>query len=266
MKKNNEFKVAMVNTFRFFNLKNKDSIDKAESLVNYKVLSAQYDGLVKGLPFDAFKEAHPEVDFWTAERDLFVGVVEDSMIDNVLEVRENALTVKAAIDALPYGLDAWNALSDVDRFFVIIEAHKNAPAIVLDKYLFRDEKGVDLTGLTEAIKDAYTSGMSPATRKVLVDKLRTMFFKVCGHGGELFTGISLTRSELGKADLMHFAATFGGRAKRPVKKNKDGSETIGRYDYQLKADSWKSQSLALTTLLGVIIESRQNDICKVVRG
>lgn len=265
---NKEFKLNKVTHFVWSNLTNTDAAEKAESLVNFKVLEVQLAGLLKSLPLDEFETAHPGVDFWTCPDDtinaLLTGVTDN--IPEVIEARDNAITVKNAIKALPYGQDAWNALSDTDRAFIIIEAHKSVPGIVLDKSFFRDEKGVDLAGFTAAVKDAYNSGMSPATRKALINAIRAMFFKVCGNAGELFTGLSLTRSEIAKADLMHFCATFGGRAKRPVKKDKTGAEIVGRYDYQLKAGSWKVQSAAMTTFLGVILESRTSDYCKVVRG
>lgn len=267
MKKN--FELATVNTFRFFNLVNteEETISKAESLVKYLVYDAQLASLIKALPLDAFEKAHPGTDFWTAGKELFTGVVDDELITDVLEVRENALTVKEAIKNLPHGLDAWNVLADCDRFFLTLEAHKTVNSIVLDKSLFKSEKGVDLNGLGKVVAGAYASGMAPKDRKALIETLRAMFFKVCGNGGELFTGLSYTRSEIGKSDLMNFCATFGGRAKRVEKKDKKaGTVTVGKYDYVNKFDSWKTQSVAITTLLGVIMEARQNDYCKVVRG
>lgn len=274
---NKEFKLNKVDHFVWANLINADAAEKAESLVNFKVLEVQLAGLLKSLPLDEFETAHPGVDFWTCPvwdgegdcPDSSINALLSGVTDNipeVIEIRDNAITVKNAINALPYGQDAWNALSDTDRCFIIIEAHKSVPGIVLDKSLFRNEKGVDLSGFTTAVKDAYNSGMSPATRKALINAIRSMFFKVCGNAGDLFTGLSLTRSEIAKADLMHFCAAFGGRAKRSEKKDKDGNKVIGRYDYQLKAGSWKVQSAAITTLLGVILESRTSDYCKVVRG
>ena len=261
---NKEFKITSVDTIRFFNLKDeKNGADKATSLVRFKVLDNQLSGLLKALPIEEFETAHPGANFWTASEEELSGLTVP--IDKVIETRGNALTVKAAIAELPYGLDAWNALTDSDKAFIIIEAHKTAPGVVLDKALFRAEKGADLTGFEKAVKDAYNAGMSPATRKALINACRVMFFKVVGNGGELFDGLSLTRSELGKADLMHFCASFGGRAKRPTNKDKDGTVIVGNYDYQLKAGSWKTQSQAMTTLLGVIIESRKADYCKVIR-
>ena len=274
---NKEFKLNKVTHFVWSNL-NADAAEKAESLVNFKALENQLAGLLHSLPLDEFENAHPGVDVWAdnenfpyVEKDgelvnLLTGIIDGADIPHICETRDNAIAVKNAINALPYGQDAWNALSDTDRAFIIIEAHKSVPGIVLEKSLFRDEKGVDLAGFTATVKDAYNSGMSPATRKALINAIRGMFFKVCGSAGDLFTGLSLTRSEIAKADLMHFCATFGGRAKRPVKKDKTGAEIVGRYDYRLKSSSWKVQSAALTTLLGVILESRTSDYCKVVRG
>lgn len=264
---NKNFELKKVATFRFFNLKDTqdETINKAESLVQFKVYENQLGGLIKNLPIDEFEEAHPGVDFWNAEESLFEGVVEKDDIPVVLEIRKNALTVKDAINALPYGLDAWNALPDVDKFFVVIEAHKTLPGIVLDKAIFKSENGVDMNGLETVVSNAYKSGMASKDRKALIETLRAVFFKVCGNGGELFTGLSYTRSEIGKSDLMNFCATFGGRAKRQEKKDKSGAVTIGKYDYVNKFGSWKTQSTAMTTLLGVIMESRTADYCKVVR-
>lgn len=257
-----EFTLADTSVIRFFNLKNEDSAEKATSLVKYKVWACQYDGIVKTLPIDDFMTAHPGADFWSAPREDFDGVVDADAIDDVLEARANALTVRDAIDALPYGLDAWNALPDSDKCFLIIEAHKSMPGVVLEKYLFRSEKGVDLTGLEEAVKAFYKSGK----KKDLANVLRAMFFKVCGNAGELFTGLSFTRAEWANTDLVDFAATFGGRAKRATKKGKDGTVTVLDYDYVHKFGSWKTQSVALTTLLGVVMESRRKSYCKVIEG
>ena len=257
------FEIATIPTFRCFNLKSETCFEKAKSLVNFKVLSAQLDGLLKSLPLEEFEQAHPGVDFWTASDDLFDGVVEADLMPEMLQTRENASLVKEAINKLPFGLDAWNALNDTDKCFIIIEAHKTMPSICLEKYLFKDEKGTDLNGIENAVKAFYQNGR----KKDLANVLRTLFFKVCGNeDGELFNALSFTRSEWANADLVNFSATFGGRAKRQTKKDKSGQVTYGNYDYVNKFSSWKTQSQALTTLLGVVMESRKNSYCNVIRG
>ena len=257
---NKEFSLNKVAVYRMNNLRTIECNEKAHALVQYKVFAAQLDALCKSLPLNEFEEAHPGVDFWTASPDLFEGVCENSIIDDVIATRENALTVKKAISELPYGLDAWNALSDTDKCFIIIEAHKTNKSICLDKYLFKSDKGVDLSGIGKAVSDFYKTGK----KKPLADCLRTMFYKVAGESGELFNGLSLTRSDWMNSDLVNFAATFGGRAKRQEKKGKDGNVTIGLYDYKNSFSSWKVQSQALTTLLGVVIEARTKTYCQVI--
>ena len=242
-------------TIRFFNLV-PGCEDKASSLVRYLVLSAQYEKLVKKLPVDAFAEVHPGVDFFTADEALFEGVVDKADIPAMLEVRDNALFVQKGINILPYGLDAWNALPDADKRFLLIEAHKTVSSIVIPKDVFEG------AGLKEAVKKFYGN----ASRKDVISVLRPLFYKVCGQGGEMFTGISFTRTDFKTSDVLNFLASFGGSAKRAEKKDKDGNLMIGSYDYVDKSGNKRTMQAALTTWLGVIMESRKDSYCKVIRG
>lgn len=250
-----EFVVVNVPVFRFFNLR-ANCAEKAESLVTFKVLSAQYDGLARKLPIEDFEKAHAGADFWTAPIGDFEGVVPADDLGEMLEIRGNALKVKRAIDALPYGLDAFNALSDADKRFILIEAHKTAPSVTIPTGLMKD------ADLAPVIKKAYTGGST----KQAGEAFRSLFFKVCGEGGELFYGVSLNRAALKTFDVMNVLASFGGRAKRAEKKDKDGNVTIKNYDWILKDNSKKAQASAITTLCGVILESRKGDYCKVIEG
>lgn len=252
----NKFELATSGmTIRFFNLVPGNE-DKAVSLVKYLVLSAQYEKLVKKLPIENFNNLHPGVDFFTADEAMFEGLVDKTELPALLETRDNALFVQKGIDLLPYGLDAWNALSEADKRFLQIEAHKTVSSIVIPKAVF------DGAGLKEAIKKFYGN----ASRKDVISALRPLFYKVCGQGGEMFTGLSFTRTDFKTSDVLNFLAAFGGSAKRAEKKDKDGVVTVGSYDYVDKSGNKRTMQAALTTWLGVIMESRKDSYCKVIRG
>lgn len=249
MAKKNEFALANVKTIRFCNLKGE--IEKVQNFCNLVSLSNQYDTIVKGLEVsvDDFETAHPGKNFWSCNIEEFTGLVEN--LDSFEEYRNNCIAVKNAITALPVSLPDFNALSLTDKVNIIVEVHKDkaCKSVVLDKDMI---DGVDFK---PAIKEYYKEGFN----KKCKDSLRSAMFKLLGTDGELFYGVKFTRADFTAFDLLNFLATFGGKASRNEKKNKDGEKVIGNYDYHLKTN-WKSISAGLTTYLGVLLESRHDDI------
>lgn len=252
-KTNSEFVVATVPVFRFFNVK-AGARELAENLVTLKVLVNQYDRVTADLPLDEFKDAHPEKDFWTATPEDFEGVVNGEDLADVLETRGNALKVKRAIDDLPVTMEDFNALSNADKRFILIEVHKNVPSISIPAELLPET-----FDLTSPVEKFFKSG----NKKEAQNQFRAMLYKIIGQGGELFDGVALTRSEIKCEDIIQTLATFGGKATR--KENKKSGE-LGNYDWVRKYSNKGTQRAALTTLAGVMLESRKDSVCKVVRG
>lgn len=252
-KTNSEFVVATVPVFRFFNVK-AGAREKAENLVTLKVLVNQYERVCADLPLDEFKEAHPEGDFWTATAGDFEGVVPGDDIAEMLEIRGNALKVKKAIAELPVCVADFNALSDADKRFILIEVHKTVPSISIPAELLPEN-----FDLTSPVEKFFKSG----NKKDAQNQFRAMLYKVVGQGGELFDAVALTRSEIKCEDIIQTLATFGGKATR--KENKKRGE-LGNYDWVRKYSNKGTQRAALTTLAGVMLESRKDSVCKVVRG
>lgn len=257
MKKAFELSNASINfDFGFVNLKG-DNEETVKSFVNFVILSNQYDKIVKGLPIDDFQKAHPESDFWTADETFFEGAVDAVLIPFVIEERENALTVKGAIENLSVCQADYNALSNTDKCFIICEAHKTVSSIVLPK---EEIEKIDLKSFGDMIDKCYKTA---SVNKDAKDKIRSIVYNVMGReDGDLFYGLAPTKSEIGKADIMHFVASFGGNAKRKVTKTKDVT-TVSTYDYFIRS-GWKSTSAAVTTLICVIMESRRNSFYKVI--
>lgn len=257
MKKQFELANDAINfDFGFVNLKG-DNEETVKNFVNFVILSNQYDKIVKGLPVDDFAAAHPESDFWTAEETLFEGVVAAELIPSVMTERENALTVKSAIEKLPVKQADYNALGNTDKCFILCEAHKTVSSIVLPK---EEIEKIDLKSFGDMVDRCYKTA---SVNKDAKDKIRSIVYNVMGReDGDLFYGLAPTKSEIGKADIMHFVASFGGNAKRKITKSKDVT-SVSTYDYFVRS-GWKSTSAAVTTLICVIMESRRNSFCKVI--
>lgn len=244
--------------FGFVNLVNSDCEETVKNFVNYKLLTVQFEGLSRSLPKEDFEKAHPGCDFWTADESLFDGVVSPAELPDVLETRKNALAVLSALRALPVGLEDFNALSQTDRAYILIEAHKTTGSIILEKSML---EGVDFDAFTKMIERIYKNASVTGKDK---DLIRSMVYRVMGKHGDLFTALAPTKGELEKKDIMHFVASFGGQAKRATKKSKDCT-AMTPYDYILKG-GFKAQSAALTTLIGVIMEIRKGTFCRVLEG
>lgn len=227
--------------------------DEVKNLVNYKVLRFQYDKIYKSLPVDQWNAVNPGGDFWNATPETFTtSVCDPDELPDVLEARKNALTVKAELDKLPVNADSFNAISDADKAFIVIEAHKNVKGIVLNKDLAGD------ADLKKVVEKAYKNA---TVNKETRESIRSILYRILGRNGNLFYAVAPTRADIPKDDAMHFMASFGGSAKRAVSK-KGGVEVVASYDYVLRNNS-KSIYTALTELCGVVLESRRGQICNV---
>lgn len=255
-----EFTVATANfDFGFVNLKNGVDENYVKELVTYLVLDNQLSGLMRKLPIEDWNQVNVGSDFWTAERETFTTAVCDpSEVDSILEIRENALKVRKAQDALSVTINDFNDLTNTDKCFVLIEAHKNAPSIMLTKTLVQDF--VDFKKFAETIERVYRTA---SVNKDVKNEIRSIVYKIMGReDGKLFNALAPTKAELQKSDIMHFVADFSAGAKREKVKDKDG-EYMKPYDYILKG-GWKAQAQAITTLIGVIMESRRGSYCNVI--
>lgn len=256
-----EFAVATANfDFGFVNLKNGVDENYVKELVTYLVLDNQLSGLVRKLPIDDWSKVNVGSDFWTADRDTFTTEVCDpSEVDSILEIRKNALAVKNAQDALSVTMQDYNDLGNTDKCFILIEAHKNAPSIMMTKDLISNF--VDFKSFSDTIERIYRTA---SVNKDAKNEIRSIIYKIMGKDdGKLFNALAPTKAELRKSDIMHFVAEFSASAKREKVKDKNG-EYMKPYDYVLKG-GWKAQSQAITTLIGVIMESRRDSYCNVVR-
>lgn len=164
-----------------------------------------------------------------------------------LDMRKEVNDLKEEISSFGVTLDQYNALSDIDKIFITLQAHTAMPAIKLDTSILEN---IDLKPI---IGDYFKKG----SLKGIKNKLQGIFTKCVGSEGELFYGVKLRKSDFNDEDVRTCLSYFRGTAKRSVDK-KDGNEIYGSYDWVCKDGNTNAQAMAITNLFSVVLD-REKD-------
>ena len=213
-----------------------------------------YDTYTKVLEETTLKDA----DFETVTReDLYSVHNEKFDINKFLDARTNLLDARGELATLNdkgINFETFNALSEIDRTFLMLQAHTCISSIKLDEKCLidgKDENGnPKMADFGSLITAYYKQGKGVTSFKKM---LTSIFHRMFTKSGVMFYGVNVKKSDIPEEYVRHFIASFGGTAAR--NSHKDGETTVyDNYTYQLKKDKQKVLS-SLTDLFAVIFDS-----------
>ena len=150
------------------------------------------------------------------------------------------------VDSLKYELLDFNALSRLDRTFIILQARKAYKPARIDKSILKD---FDFQPL---IKSYYTKGSISKMK----DQVKQLFRKAVElDNGELFYPVKLKKSNFTEKQIRCFCSSFCRGGNMPVSKTKDGKKSYGRFDYKVDTSN-EAVLTAATELFAVVLDSK----------
>lgn len=213
-----------------------------------------YDTYTKILEETTLKDA----DFETVTREELYSVHDEKFdINKFLDARTNLIDARselAALNGKGVNIETFNALSEIDRTFLMLQAHTCISSIKLDEKCLidsKDENGNDkMCDFSTLITAYYKKGTGVTAFKKM---LTSIFHRMFAESGIMFYGVNVKKSDISEECVHHFIASFGGTASR--NRHKDGDTTVwDNYTYQVKNDKQKVLS-SLTDLFAVIFDS-----------
>lgn len=213
-----------------------------------------YDTYTKILEETTLKDAN----FETVTREELYSVHDEKFdINKFLDARTNLIDARselAALNGKGINIETFNALSEIDRTFLILQAHTCISSIKLDEKCLidgKDENGNDkMCDFSTLITAYYKKGTGVTAFKKM---LTSIFHRMFAESGVMFYGVNVKKSDISEECVRHFIASFGGTASRNSHKN--GDTTVwDNYTYQVKNDKQKVLS-SLTDLFAVIFDS-----------
>ena len=248
----------MLNTNLFYVKSNAVKNEKAIDFFELTRSLVRNTELVNALKKTAFTKAkkrleedHTNIDVMTVDESMARSTLGKDT-DEFLKARQEILDLREECGkCLP--LEQVTSLCLTDRVHITLMAHAIYKNVKLDADIFDTEKGgIDIS---KAINDFYSNG----SLKALKDNLRPVFNKLLGSEGDYFYGIKTKKSDFSEKDLRHFLSSFGGNAKREIKKKKDSVE-FGNYNYILKSENRDAQIMAFTTLCAVVLDNADKHV------
>lgn len=212
-----------------------------------------YDTYTKILEETTLKDA----DFETVTREELYSVHDEKFdINKFLDARTNLIDARselAALNGKGVNIETFNALLEIDRTFLMLQAHTCISSIKLDEKCLidgKDENGNDkMCDFSTLITAYYKKGTGVTAFKKM---LTSIFHRMFSESGVMFYGVNVKKSDISEECVRHFIASFGGTASR--NSHKDGDTTVwDNYTYQVKNDKQKVLS-SLTDLFAVIFD------------
>lgn len=206
-----------------------------------------YDTYTKILEETTLKDA----DFETVTREELYSVHDEKFdINKFLDARTNLIDARselAALNGKGVNIETFNALSEIDRTFLMLQAHTCISSIKLDEKCLidgKDENGNDkMCDFSTLIAAYYKKGTGVTAFKKM---LTSIFHRMFSESGVMFDGVNVKKSDISEECVRHFIASFGGTASR--------NSVWDNYTYQVKNDKQKVLS-SLTDLFAVIFDS-----------
>lgn len=150
------------------------------------------------------------------------------------------------VESLKYRLSDFNALSRLDRTFIVLQARKAYKPARIDKSILKD---FDFSPLI----DSYYNKGSISKMK---DQVKQLFRKAVElDSGELFYPVKLKKSNFTEKQIRCFCSSFCRGGNMPVNKTKDGKKSYGRFDYKVDTSS-EAVLTAATELFAVVLDSK----------
>lgn len=193
-----------------------------------------YDTYTKILEETTLKDA----DFETVTREELYSVHDEKFdINKFLDARANLIDARselAALNGKGVNIETFNALSEIDRTFLMLQAHTCISSIKLDEKCLidgKDENGNDkMCDFSTLITAYYKKGTGVTAFKKM---LTSIFHRMFSESGVMFYGVNVKKSDISEECVRHFIASFGGTASR--NSHKDGDTTVwDNYTYQVK--------------------------------
>lgn len=150
------------------------------------------------------------------------------------------------VESLKYRLKDFNALSRLDRTFIVLQARKAYKPARIDKSILKD---FDFQPLIESF---YNKGSISKMK----DQVKQLFRKAVElDTGDLFYPVKLKKSNFTEKQIRCFCSSFCRGGNMPVNKTKDGKKTYGRFDYKVDTSS-EAVLTAATELFAVVLDSK----------
>lgn len=250
----NGIQITVASYFSHFNVKAEKSA-LAENYVNWLVLNSQAGKARLEL---AKYEADIQAVFPTA----IDGALTDELLSRVWtkpeiiakfhDVLRLVHTLEVEIEDTGITADMFNDLTESDKIWLVMSAHRNLKSVTLSAANFSDDL---VNQVALQIQKCYNN----ASAKDVVEAVRNLFNRLCKSEGQLFYGVSVSRTglKLINSDLMHFCASFSKGAKTVERKMMDGTVLIRPYSYVLDT-SVKTVLANVTELFSVIFDARTN--------
>lgn len=224
-----------------------EKFDEIANFVRFYVRHCEYVKVTQGTDWKKFCEdlssAVPDCDPLSLDK----ATVEEKLsavdAEDFLAQRNEVIALKSAIAETGATIDQFNALSETDRVFVILQCHTAMPSIKLSSDI------LDKIDMAKPVEKYFKQG----SLKGIKDIFRSIFANTVGQEGELFYGVKLRKSDFADNDLRNCLSYFRGNARRSVTKKGDTS-TYGKYEWVCKETNKNAQAMALTNLFAVVLD------------
>lgn len=233
-----------------------ESFDTICNYVRFIVRNAEYEKLIGKNEYKSLRkkveDAHADADPLTCEEDFIRDSLTPAESEIFLTMRKEINDLKEEMTSTGKTLEDFNALTDTDRTFIILQAHTAMKSVKLDDAILEN------INMGPVISKFFASG----SLKGIKDMFRSIFAKVVGSEGSLFYGVKLRKSDFSDEDLRSCLSYFRGNAARSVS-NKGGTKTYGEYEWVKKDESKSAQAMALTNLFAVVLDrSKDYEVIK----
>lgn len=226
-----------------------EHFEKISNFVRFKIRHTEYVRITSSKQWKDYQNrleiANAGAEIMTLDMESITKTLAPEEVADFVAKRDDLANIQAELDTYGIKIEDYNALSDTDKVFIILQAHTALKSIKLDKSIV---EGIDLKKM---IANFYAKG----SMKDVKSALKTIFHNTCGKEGELFYGAKVRNSDFSDADVRNFLAYFRGNAARAVTKE-EGAMSLSEYKWVCKEGSLDAQTMALTNLFAVVLDTK----------